>query len=132
MKNPVLIAAAAGAALSFLTFAPAAQAAMTGMSSVPAQAAEVEANGQGLVETVGRRGRHVRRGVAIGAGIVTLGVLGALAAKEARANRYYGSRYYGDRHYYRSYPSYGSQCHRWRRWCRNGNDRACWKFDTRC
>lgn len=75
--------------------------------------------GTNLVEKVGRRGR-VRRGVGIGAGIVTLGILGAIAADRAHAR----DRYYRD--------DYRHQCRRWRRWCRNGDDRACWRYDSRC
>jgi hypothetical protein len=97
------------------------------MAAAPGAGAYLGQTGGGLVETVGRRGRHIGRGVAIGAGIVTLGVLGAIAANRARGDVYY------DRHEYRRpYPRYRGMCHRWHRWCRNGDDRACSKFDTRC
>lgn len=122
MKRSVVFAATAGAVVSLaaLTGAPA----QAGMTSLPAAGAAAEGANASLIEKVGRRGHHrgYRRGAAIGAGIVTLGVLGAIAASKAHERRYYRRDYYG----------YGGQCRRWRRWCYEGNDRACWKFDSRC
>jgi hypothetical protein len=112
-------------ALSLATLAAAP--AEAGMSSVAAAGSTATQPSASLIEKVGRRGRRARRGVAIGAGIVTLGVLGAIAASKARERDYgYDRRYRYERHGYRD------NCRRWRRWCRRGNDRACWKFDTRC
>ncbi len=127
MTRSFAIAAATGTALSLaaLLAAPA-HAGMSGVATAGSTAAQPAAN---LIEQVGRRGRGARRGVAIGAGIVTLGVLGAIAASRARAHDGY---YYEGRRHYRYDHGYRDQCHRWRRWCRRGNDRACWKFDTRC
>ncbi len=122
MKNSVFAAAAAGA---FLSLAAAASA-QAGMSGGPSAGAALEQPSANPVEKVGHRGRRLRRGAAIGAGLVALGVLGAIAASKARAHHYHDDRYYA-RH-----RGYRGKCHRWRRWCGNGNDRACWKFDTRC
>jgi len=71
----------------------------------------------GLIHKTGRRGRRVAAGIA-------LGILGAAAiASQARSH-----------HYDRDDRSWRHErrCNRWRRWCRNGEDRACWKFDNRC
>jgi hypothetical protein len=122
MTRTFAVAALTGTALT-LTALPGAPA-QAGMSAM-APAAPVAAQGDAsLIEKVGRRGRHVGRGVAIGAGIVTLGVLGAIAASKARERDY-------DRYEDRGYR-YRDNCRRWRHWCRRGDDRACWKFDTRC
>lgn len=70
-----------------------------------------------LLEDVGYSGW--RRGVGIGAGLLALGVIGAIASERAHSRPYY-------------HDDTPRRCNKWRRRCRNGNDRACWKFDTRC
>lgn len=121
MTRSFAVAAVTGTALTLAALSPApVQAGMVGIATTGPASAQADAN---LIEKVGRRGR---RGVAIGAGIVTLGVLGAIAASRARERDY--DRYdYEDRRY-----RYRDNCRRWRRWCRRGDDRACWKFDSRC
>lgn len=127
MKKTFIFAALTGGALMLSALAPA-QAAMV---SVPGAAAGHDVQSSLIQKTQRRggvrrggvrrggvrRGRGWRRGrgVAIGAG-VALGVLGAIAASEAYAR---------DRRY-------ESRCHRWRRQCYNGSDRACWRFENRC
>ncbi len=59
-----------------------------------------------------RRGRNIGKGVAIGAAILGAAIL---AGQASRADDRYSRR-----------------CRRWRRHCRRGNDRACWRFDNRC
>lgn len=121
MKRTFLLAAAGAVALSFATIAPS-QAGVVGPMSSTAKAGM----GASLVEEVGRR-RYRRRGAAIGAGILALGIIGAIAAsKRAHSHSYYYDDRYERRRYYRN------KCHRWLRRCRYGNDRACWKYDTRC
>ena len=129
MKRSTLIAAAGAVALSFAMMAPV-QAGVVGPMSTTAKAEM----GDSLIEEVGRRGRRGhhrrrgrRRGAAIGAGILALGIIGALAAsKRAHSESYYYDDRYERRRHYRN------KCHRWLRRCRHGNDRACWKYDTRC
>ena len=125
MKNSLLIAAMTGSVVMIMGHAPA-QAAMVNLAGA---AVPTSATGDSLVHKTQRRGggnwrrgsnrrwsggrrRGPGRGVAIGAG-VALGVLGAIAASEAHAR-------------------YSNRCARWRRWCRNGDDSACWKYDERC
>ena len=124
MKTSILAAAAGAVAFSFATFAPV-QAGVVGPMSSTAKAEM----GTSLIEEVGRRGRRRRgRGFAVGAGIVTLGIIGALAAsRRAHSRPYYVERYEPRHRYY-----YRNQCRRWLRRCRHGNDRACWRYDTRC
>lgn len=131
MKTSILVAAASAVAFSIATIAPV-QAGVVGPMSSTAKAEM----GTSLIEEVGRRGRrsHRRRGrrgrgLAIGAGIVTLGIIGALAAsRRANSRDYYEERHYQPRHRYH----YRNQCRRWLNRCRRGNDRACWRYDTRC
>ncbi len=124
MKTSILVAAAGAVAFSFATIAPV-QAGVVGPMSSTAKA-EL---GTSLIEQVGRRGRRRGRGLAIGAGIVTLGIIGALAAsRRARGRDHYYERRYQPRHRYH----YRNQCRRWLSRCRHGNDRACWRYDTRC
>ena len=106
------------AAIAMVAFMPAASSQAGGIVS-PGTFSPKAVAGDNLVEKVGRR--HRRR-LAVGAGIVTLGILGAIAADRA----------YGRPHYYDRYQDRRWQCRRWRRSCNNGNDRACWRFDTRC
>lgn len=113
MKKTILTMMIGAAALTIATFSSA----QAGVVS-PASIAPKAIVGDSMIETVGRRRR--RRHVGYGAGLITLGILGAIAASRAHS----GERYYDDRHYYR--------CKRWRRRCNRGNDRACWKFDSRC
>ena len=119
MKTSILAAAAGAIALSFAAFTPV-QAGVVGPTSPLVQTQEAS----GMVHQVGRRGRRA----ALAAGIVTLGVLGAIAASRAHERRhyYYERRYTPRRRYYRN------KCRRWLRNCRYGNDRACWRYDTRC
>lgn len=116
MQKSMLAAAIGAAALAMTAITPA-HAGVVGPMSTTAQA-EIGAD---IVHKTGRRGR---RGLAIGAGIVTLGIIGAIAASErARARRY-------NRHY--RYDNYHHRCRRLLRRCRRGNDRACWRYDNRC
>ena len=95
MKTSILVAAAGAVAFSIATIAPV-QAGVVGPMSSTAKAEM----GTSLIEEVGRRGRrsHRRRGrrgrgLAIGAGIVTLGIIGALAAsRRANSRDYYEER----------------------------------------
>ena len=119
MKKNFVLPAMAAAVISLSTFAPAEAAVVSPQMSFAPQSAQSDKP----VEQIRWRGRG--RGVALGAGIVTLGVLGAIAASRAHDRPYY----YRDG-YYRD--GYGETCARWRHWCRRGNDRACWRFDTRC
>ena len=133
MKTSILVAAAGAVAFSIATIAPV-QAGVVGPMSSTTKAEM----GTSLIEEVGRRGRRGRRGhrrrgrgrgLAIGAGIVTLGIIGALAAsRRAHSRDYYYERSYQPRHRYH----YRNQCRRWLNRCRRGNDRACWRYDTRC
>ncbi len=130
MKRSTLVAAAGAVVLSFAMIAPV-QAGVVGPMSTTAKAEM----GTSLIEEVGRRGRrgyrHRRRGrnrgAAIGAGILALGIIGAIAASNRANSRSY---YYDDRYERRRH--YRNKCHRWLRRCRHGNDRSCWKYDTRC
>lgn len=110
-------AATIGAAALAITAITPAHAGVVGPMSTTAQTGI----GADIIHKARRRGR---RGLAIGAGILTLGIIGAIAASErARARRY-------DRRYY--YDDYEHQCRRLLRRCRRGNDRACWRYDNRC
>lgn len=73
----------------------------------------IAATGPALIHKTSRRRGRIAAGVA-------LGVLGIIAAGQARA------------HYIDRDNRYEKQCRRWRRWCREGEDRACWKYDNRC
>ena len=123
MKRSFLLAAAGAVALSFAMIVPS-QAGVVGPMSTTAKAGM----GASLVEEVGRRRyRRRNRGAAIGASILALGIIGAIAAsKRAHSRSYYYDDHYESRRYYRN------KCHRWLRRCRYGNDRSCWKYDTRC
>ena len=59
-----------------------------------------------------RNRRWRRRGAAVAAGALIVGA--AIAASQA-------PRY-----------SRSPRCRKWRRWCRRGNDRACYRFDRYC
>lgn len=104
------IAIAAAATAMIAAGAPA-QAQMSGFQSIAPTTSESQ-----IVHKTGRRGRRV-------AGAIALGLIGAaIVAGGARAH------YDRDRRYYR----HQRRCNRWRRWCRNGEGHACYKYDTRC
>lgn len=71
-----------------------------------------------IVHKTGRKGRRIAAGIA-------LGIIGA-AALASGAHAY--DRDYEEERYWRR----RNRCNRWRRWCRRGNDRSCWKYDNRC
>ncbi len=123
MKKSVLGAIGAASVMTFVAFAPA-EAGMAGLKNTNTLAQKSES----LVENVGRRHRRrARRGLAIGAGLLALGLLAATSRRSYGDDHYhYRDRHYSDRHDWRR------TCRRWRRWCRRGDDRACWRFDTRC
>lgn len=112
MKKSIILAAAA-ALLSVSSIAPAQAGAAMSINVAPI--AQTDNN---AIEKVGsrRRNRHLGYGAA---GLITLGVIGAIAANRAHSRPYYRDRY-------------ENQCRVWRRRCYNGNDRACWNFDRRC
>lgn len=121
MKTSILAATAGAVALSFAALTPV-HAGVVGPMNPIAQTQEQAKEASDLVHQVGRRGRR-----ALAAGIITLGVLGAIAASRAHdRHHYYERRYTPRRRYYRN------KCRRWLRNCRYGNDRACWRYDTRC
>lgn len=108
------IAIAAAAATVIIAAGAPAQAQMSGFKSIAPAAGESQ-----IIHKTGRRGRRGRRV----AGAIALGLIGAaIVAGGARAHYDHDYRY--SRHQRR--------CNRWRRWCRNGEDRACWKYDNRC
>lgn len=133
MRKSIVMAAAAAAIMSMaavtpsqagvITPAAAAGAVQTTLGSQLDATRDAALRGpdisaKGLVEDVGyrRRRRHLGYGAA---GLITLGVIGAIAANRAHSRPYYRE-------------GYGNQCHVWRRRCNYGNDRACWNFDRRC
>jgi hypothetical protein len=116
MQKSILAAAVGAAALAMTTFTPV-QAGVVGPMSTTAQT-EMSAD---IVHKVRRRGR----GLAIGAGILTLGIIGALAARDRAHARPY-------RYESRRRNNYNKRCRRLLRWCRRGDDRACWRYDNRC
>ena len=123
MKRSML--AVTALAFSLTTFTPA-QAGFVGSVAPVMPSAKTSAD-SGVIHKVGRRWRRGGRGAAIGAGIITLGILGAIAAsRRAKARDY--DYYEEEERYY----EHRDRCERWRRACRNGHDRACWRFDTRC
>lgn len=112
MKTSFATAAATASLMMLAAQSPALAGPMTGIAKIDAAPAEST-----LVHKTGRRGRRIAAGVA-------LGLIGAVAA----AHIY--DRHYSRRRHYE--PSYESRCDRWRRWCYNGSDQACWKFENRC
>jgi hypothetical protein len=117
MGKAIILSASAAALMTAATFTSA----NAGGVVSPAIAKAPTLSQDSLLEDVGyRRRRRWRRGLGIGAGLLTLGIIGAIASDRAYSRRYY----------YDDVPR--RRCRRWRRWCRDGNDRACWKFDTRC
>ena len=77
----------------------------------------------GQSDLIQKTGRRSRRNGRIAAG-VALGVIGAIAAAEICRR--------GSNRRERRWSRHRRSCNRWLRWCRNGNDRACWRYDTRC
>ena len=98
-----LIATVVAAGFIFTAQAPA-NAQMAGLSSLQNNATA----SQELVHKTGRRGRIL--------GAIALGAVAAIAISEAHRRRSHFAR----------------TCRRWRNRCEFGNERACWKYDTRC
>lgn len=76
---------------------------------------------------------HVHRtdgGDAAFAAGVAVGVLGGLAVPRAPRRYYYDAPPRSAR--YRRYRKYRRLCREWRWMCRDGSERACWKYDERC
>ncbi len=99
----------------FLIGTTTAQAQIAGLHALDAVAGKSD-----LVQKTGRRSRRNGR---IAAG-VALGVIGAIAASEIHRSE----RNRRERRWSRHRRS----CNNWLRWCRKGNDRACWRYDSRC
>lgn len=73
----------------------------------------------------GSNGRNVAKGIAIGLGVgIVAAALSSRSSIAAPPSYAYGSSGGG----YRSYD----RCSELRFACRQGSDRACYKFDTRC
>jgi uncharacterized protein YcfJ len=107
------IAFATAAAVMITAIAPA-NAQMSGFngSAIKSLNSEAAANSQ-IIHKTGRKGRRV-------AGAIALGLIGAaVIAGAARASE--------DREW-----AHERRCNKWRRWCRNGEDNACWKYENRC
>ena len=108
--NPGAIPAAVAAATLIAAQLPA----NAQMSGFTAMAAAQPTTNPDLHKT-SRKGRRV-------AGAIALGLIGAaVIAGSARAS------YYDD-----GESRHERRCRNWRRWCRDGEDRACWKFENRC
>ena len=109
MKASAILVSSTAAVM--LLNATSVQAQIVGLKSAePLSAGQSE-----LVHKVGRRGR---RNGAVAAG-VALGVLGIAAAAASASAR-------------DDVSPHERRCNRWRRWCRDGEREACWKFDNRC
>lgn len=105
-------AIAAAAAITLLAAGAPAQAQMSGFTALKASPA---AGTNDMIHKTGRKGRRI-------AGAIALGLIGAaVIAGNARAS-----------HYDYGYSRHERRCRKWRRWCRNGEGRACWKYDNRC
>ena len=105
-----IIASAAIITIAAFSAAPA-SAQMSGFKNISATTASST-----IIHKTGRRGR-------VAAGIA-LGLIGAaVISSHARASYYDRD----DREF-----RHERRCRRWRHWCRNGEDRACWKYDNRC
>jgi len=111
MTKSIAIAAISAAAV--ISVQAPAQAQMSGLKSLDTTAKSANQ----LIHKTGRRGRRIGAGIALG----LLGV--AAIASQSRAN----DDDYSEREYRRQ-----RRCNRWRRWCSNGEDQACWKYDNRC
>jgi hypothetical protein len=107
------IAIAAISATALIAAQAPAQAQMSALKSLDVGATTANQ----LIHKTGRRSRRIGAGIALG----LLGV--AAVASHARARE--------DAENEREY-SHQRRCNRWRRWCSNGEDQACWKYDNRC
>lgn len=95
-----------------------AEAQLSGFKSLDASASGSASGSAQIIHKTGRRGRRGRHV----AGAIALGLIGAaVIAGSARAS-----------HYDRGYSRHENVCRKWHRWCREGDDRACWKYDDRC
>ena len=102
------IAVIATATTLMIASAPSNATGLSALKSLETGAAQSD----NLVHKTGRRGRRIAAGIA-------LGLATAAIASHAYRHGYYESRY-------------ERRCRRWARKCEWGNDRACWKLDTRC
>ena len=107
MKKFIAIATAA-------TFVIAAAAPANAQMSAFKSFGSTAANADQIVHKTGRKGRRI-------AGAIALGLLGAaVIAGHARASEI-------DQE-----DAHERRCNKWRRWCNDGESRACRKFDNRC
>ena len=67
-----------------------------------------------IIHKTGRKGRRI-------AGAIALGLIGAAVIAGSARGHHYNRVYRRER-----------RCNKWRRWCDNGEGRACWKYDNRC
>ncbi|RPG39358.1 MAG: hypothetical protein CBC34_014510 [Hyphomicrobiaceae bacterium TMED74] len=108
MKKTIAVIASA-AAMMMIASAPSSAAGMSALKALETGAATSD----NLVHKTGRRGRRIAAGIA-------LGIVGAAIATHAYRH-----------HHYR--PSrWERRCNCWARKCEWGNDRACYRYDTRC
>ena len=112
MRTSVLTAAAMGLLLVSSTTA---KAQFAGLQTLDANT--------GASPLVHKTGRRSRRNGRIAAGVVA-GVVGAIAVHELHRS--------ARRREARRWSRHQRNCRRWLRWCRNGSDRACWRYDNRC
>ena len=103
------IAVIATAATLMIAAAPSQAAGMSALKALESGAATSDT----LIQKTGRRGGRIAAGIA-------LGIAGAAIATHAYRH-----------HHYR--PSrWERRCNRWARKCDYGNERACYRLDTRC
>ena len=103
------IAVIATAATLMIASAPSQAAGMSALQALGTGAASSDT----LIQKTGRRGGRIAAGIA-------LGIAGAAIA--AHAYRH---------HHYRA-SRWERRCRRWARRCDWGNERACYRYDTRC